>query len=541
MNDALAQARAALQQLSPQRRLLLGGVVVGVIALLLVVGTWATKPDYALLFGNLPAQDAGRVIEQLDGEGVTYDLRDGGSSIYVPRSEVYGLRLRLATEGVVSQGPAGYELFDGGTLGMTDFMQKLNVKRALEGELARTISSIQQVESARVHLVLPERSAFREQQTAASASVVLAVRGTLAPDQVAGVTALVAGAVEGMSPSEVTVLDEAGRMLASPLMTGNASGLSTTQVQMREEIERHLASAGQSLLDQMLGPGRAVVRVAADLDLSRSSTETRSVDPEAQVLISEEKQSETGAGAEATSSVRNFEVTRQTQRTEREAGAIQALTVSVLLDEAAPPIEVARPQEEEEGEAPTPFTDQQLQQIEALVKNAVGFSETRGDRFAVQQIRFQAPEAPEAGFLGGQGAIWAGLGLRYGVLLIALFLGYRVLRRLTDTLAAVPDAPDASSSADDGAPDSLPRPGDELATDAPQRRADDVGLPEGAPRTTIETVSGDPYADKLSAEATHQLDHAGLIDDVRTAVVDSPDAAAAVVRAWLREDASLPT
>ena len=540
MNDALAQARTALQQLPPQRRLLLGGVVVGVIALLLAVGTWATKPDYALLFGNLPAQDAGRVIEQLDGEGVTYDLRDGGSSIYVPRSEVYGLRLRLATEGVVSQGPAGYELFDGGTLGMTDFMQKLNVKRALEGELARTISSIQQVESARVHLVLPERSAFRDQQTAASASVVLAVRGTLAPDQVAGVTALVAGAVEGMSPNEVTVLDEAGRMLASPLMAGNASGMSTTQVQMREEIERHLASAGQSMLDQMLGPGRAVVRVAADLDLSRTSTETQSVDPEAQVLISEEKQSETGAGTEATSSVRNFEVTRQTQRTEREAGAIQALTVSVLLDEAAPPVEVARPQEED---APTPFTDQQLQQIEALVKNAVGFSETRGDRFAVQQIRFQAPEAPEAGFMSGQGAIWAGLGLRYGVLLIALFLGYRVLRRLTDALAAVPDAPTAGDVAAGDATD------DELATRAPadgtpQRRADDpANLPgAAAPRTTIETVSGDPYAARLSAEAAQQLDHApDLVEDVRAAVVDSPDAAAAVVRAWLREDASLPT
>ena len=503
--------------------------MVGVVALLLVVGTWATQPDYALLFGNLPAQDAGRVIEQLDGEGVTYDLRDGGSSIYVPRSEVYGLRLRLATEGVVSQGPAGYELFDGGTLGMTDFMQKLNVKRALEGELARTIASIQQVESARVHLVLPERSAFRDQQTAASASVVLAVRGTLAPDQVAGVTALVAGAVEGMSPNEVTVLDEAGRMLASPLMAGNTAGLSTTQVQMREEIERHLASAGQSLLDQMLGPGRAVVRVAADLDLSRTSTETQSVDPEAQVLISEERQSETGAGAEASSSVRNFEVTRQTQRTEREAGAIQALTVSVLLDEAAPPVEVARPQEDD---APTPFTDQQLRQIEALVKNAVGFSEARGDRFAVQQIRFQAPEAPEAGFLGDQGAIWAGLGLRYGVLLIALVLGYRVLRRLTDTLAAVPDAPGAAT--DD----------DALAADTPRRRADDPpALPEGAaPRTTIEAVDGDPYAAKLSAEATHQLDHApDLIEDVRAAVVDSPDAAAAVVRAWLREDASLPT
>ena len=531
MNDLLAQARASFQQLTPQRRLLLGGVVVGVIALLLVVGRWATQPDYALLFGNLPAQDAGRVVEQLESEGIQYDLRDGGTSIHVPRSEVYGLRLRLATNGVVSQGPAGYELFDGGTLGMTDFMQKLNVKRALEGELARTIGSIQQVESARVHLVLPERSPFRDQQTSASASVVLAVRGTLAPDQVAGVTGLVAGAVEGMSPNDVTVLDEAGRMLASPQMgNGSDGGMSSTQVQMRQEIERHLSNAGQSMLDQMLGGGRAVVRVAADLDLSRTSTETNSVDPDAQVLISEERQSETGAGAEAESSVRNFEVTRQTQRTEREAGAIQSLTISVLLDEAAPAVDVGRPQDDDEGEtAPTPFSDEQLRQIEALVKNAVGFSEERGDRFAVQQIRFQAPEAAEGGFFsGGQGAIWAGLGLRYGVLLLALFLGYRVLRRMTDALAAQPE----TSTSDDKLADG--EAADRQLADTPN------GLPDaGAPTTTIETVEGDPYADKLSVEASAHLARApDLIEEIRATVVDSPDAAAAIVRGWLLEDAA---
>ncbi|GAB5537427.1 MAG: flagellar basal-body MS-ring/collar protein FliF [Rubricoccaceae bacterium] len=540
MTDLLAQARAALQQLTPQRRLLLGGVVVGVVGLLLLVGRWATQPDYALLFGDMPAPDAGRVVEQLDTEGITYDLRDGGTSIYVPRSEVYGLRLRLATNGVMSHGTAGYELFDGGTLGMTDFMQKLNVKRALEGELSRTISSIQQVESARVHLVLPERSPFRDQQTAASASVVLSVRGTLAPDQVAGVTGLVAGAVEGMSPSEVTVLDEAGRMLASPQMAnGSDAGMSTTQVQMRQEIERHLSDAGQSMLDQMLGPGKAVVRVAADLDLARTSTETNSVDPEAQVLISEERQSETGANNEAESSVRNFDVTRQTQRTEREAGAIQALTISVLLDEAAPPVEVARPQEDEEGEAaPTPFSDEQLRQIEALVKNAVGFNEERGDQFAVQQIRFQAPEVPEDGFFAaGQGAIWVGMGLRYGVLLLALFLAYRVFRRMTDALAAPPETPDATDalSSGDGS-EGENAPDRQLEGESPE------GLPEtGPPTTTIETVEGDPYAAKLSVEATQQLASTpDLIEDVRAAVVDSPDAAASVVKTWLKEDAEAP-
>ena len=506
--SALVQAREAVQQLPPQRRLLLGGVVVGVVAALLLVARWASAPDYALLFGGLGAQEAGRVVEQLEADGVTYDLRDGGTAVYVPRDDVYGLRLRLATEGVVSDGPAGYELFDGGTLGMTDFMQKLNVKRALEGELARTIGSVRQVNSARVHLVLPERSPFRDQQTAPSASVVLSVRGSLAPDQVAGVTALVAGAVEGLEPTGVTVLDEAGRLLASPGAAGAEAG-SSSQVEARREVEDHLAGAGQSMLDRMLGPGRAVVRVAAELDLSREVTETASVDPESQTVISEETQQETADGGTAESRVRNYEVTRETRRAEREAGQIRTLTVSVLLDEAAPPAD-GRPAEDG---ARTAFSDEQVRQIEALVKNAVGYDEARGDRFAVQQIRFSA-EPADAPLLPGGPLDWAALALRYAVVVVALVLGYRLLRRLADGVAAPPEPV---------ALDSEPSP---------------AGLLDGPDAPPTVATAGDVYAAKLSAEAQAQLEEEpDLLEDVRAHVVESPEAAAALVRSWLREDA----
>ena len=522
--SALVQARQSLQQLPPRRQAALAGVVVGAVVVLLLVARWATAPDYALLFGELAAGDAGRVVERLEAENVAYDLRDGGTAVYVPRAEVHRLRLGMATDGVVADGPAGYELFDTGTLGMTDFMQKLNVKRALEGELARTIGSVRQVEGARVHLVLPERSPFRDRQATPSASVVLNTRGALAPDQVAGITALVAGAVEGLDPSEVTVLDQAGRMLASP---GAASdGMTSGQIQMRRETEEHLAASGQTLLDQMLGPGRAVVRVAAELDLSRTSTERAAVDPESQTVISEEKQEEVGDGGGASSTVRNFEVTRERTVAEREAGAIQTLTVSVLLDEAAPPVDLARPQEE----GPTPFTDEQLRQIEALVKNAVGFQADRGDQFALQQIRFAA-EPESGGLLADAGWLEiAGLALRYGVVLLALFLAYRLLRRLADGLAAPADDAPALPAADVPA----------LAADIPAALPGaSRQLPQaGPPRATVEAVDGDPFADKLSAEARDRLaDAPALVEDVRAHVVDHPEAAAALVRAWLREDA----
>jgi len=526
--SALVQAREAVQQLPPRRRLLLGGVVVGVAVALLLVARWASRPDYALLFGGLPAQEAGQVVEQLESQGVAYDLRDGGASIYVPRGDVYGLRLRLATEGVVTEGPAGYELFDGGTLGMTDFMQRLNVKRALEGELARTIASVRQVERARVHLVLPERSPFQDQQVPASASVVLGVRGSLGPDQVAGVTALVAGAVEGLSTNEVTVLDEAGRMLAGPDATGAEAGLSTAQLRMREEVESHLAGAGQSMLDQLLGPGRAVVRVAADLELARTTSETNAVDPESQTVLSEELQEEAVEGGGATSTVRNYEVTRTTTRQEQEAGSIRALTVSVLLDEAAPPTDPAAA----EPGTPTPFTDDQLRQIESLVKNAVGFDEERGDRFAVQQLRFSTPAEPGGLLASADATVWAGLGLRYGIVLLVLFLAYRLLKRLADALAAPPARDPALDTAE--ADRQL---GDGLAVG---EDGELLGLPQGAPvRATIESVEADPYTAKLSPEAQALAGTSSLADDLRAAVDADPEAAAAVVRAWLREDAPI--
>lgn len=526
MQAAFAQARSAFSQLPAPRRAVLVGAVAGVLVLLLVVARWASQPDYALLFGSLSPADAGRVVEQLEADAVQYSLRDGGTAIYVPRDEVYGLRLRLASEGLVSDGPAGYELFDAGTLGMTDFMQRLNVKRALEGELARTIGSVQQVESARVHLVLPERSPFRDQQTPPSASVVLSVRGPLAPEQVAGVTALVAGAVEGMSPTQVTVIDEAGRMLAGPQAGGTAAGLSSAQLRMRQEVEEHLARAGQTMLDQMLGPGRAVVRVSADLDLARTETEANRVDPESQTMISEERQEEAGEnGSGAQSTVRNYELSRETVRAEREAGEIRGLTVSVLLDEAAP---AAGDTPREEG-APSPFSEAQLRQIESLVKNAVGFNPERGDRFAVQQIRFN----PDGGLdraadASAQRAEWVALGVRYGVILLALFLAYRLLRSLVRRLDAPAEAPAEAPV----------RPALDLVLPAAPAYAGDgasVPLPDyAAPRATIETVDGDVYAAKLAPGAPPAAD---LLASVTAHVQSHPSDAAALVRTWLHEDA----
>ncbi|MDX1532322.1 MAG: flagellar basal-body MS-ring/collar protein FliF, partial [Rhodothermales bacterium] len=235
-------------RLTPGQRLTLGAVLVGSVAVLGAVAYWANRPDYALLFGRLDAADAAQIVEELREQNVTYDLREGGTAVYVERDAVYDLRLQLTSSGLVSEGPVGYELFDGGTLGMTDFMQKLNYKRALEGELARTIQNVRGVDQARVHLVLPERSPFRDRQTPPSASVVLALRGgvRLQPPQVEGVASLVAGAVEGMAVADVTVLDTRGTPLSDPSAGDDDLALTTTQLRTQRAVEEHLVEGGQT-------------------------------------------------------------------------------------------------------------------------------------------------------------------------------------------------------------------------------------------------------------------------------------------------------
>ncbi|MEX0599702.1 MAG: flagellar basal-body MS-ring/collar protein FliF, partial [Rhodothermales bacterium] len=251
MNPFFQNVQAFLRRLSPGQKLSLGLVVVGGVGIIGAIAFWAGQPNYALLFGNLEPGDANQVVEALQADGVKYEIKNNGTAVYVPRDDVYELRLRFAGDGLVSDGPLGYELFDRGTLGMTDFMQKLNLKRALEGELSRTITNVRQVDVARVHLVMPERSPFRETQVEPTASVVLKLAGSsrLTSEQIDGITQLVAGAVEGLAPADVTVLDTRGNMLSNPNQ-GDADAISSsTQLEYQRSVEKHLTDKGQSMLD----------------------------------------------------------------------------------------------------------------------------------------------------------------------------------------------------------------------------------------------------------------------------------------------------
>ncbi len=528
MPPFLQNIRGFLGRLTLAQRAMLGLLVVGGAALLVGVAYWTSQPDYALLFGNLDSTDANKVVEALREDEIAYDLREGGSAVYVPRASVYELRLRFASEGRVSKGQIGYELFDRGTLGMTDFMQKLNLKRALEGELSRTVASIRQVERARVHLVMPERSPFRDQQQRPSASVVVQRAGSagLSQGQIAGMTALVAGAVEGMSSADVTVLDTDGTMLSDPDAGDTDLTLTSTQLDMQRSVEKHLAESGQSMLDEVLGPGNAIVRVSATLDFSRTVSERKLVDPESATVISEERLEEEGeATGTANSTVRNYDLSRTTERSEKSIGDVSYLTVSVILDQ---------PEEaDEQAGAPADgtvqtasFTGGDLAEIESLVKNAVGFKPERGDRFAIHQTRFDQSAEDEmvTALREQEQSERIERYIRYGLIVLALlaaaWLVRSTMRRLTTLGHNEPLWLEQTTDDDE---DDLLQIGN---------GDDDEALPQEEQMQLVD----DMYTSKLSEEAKRRLKAKHLMfEEIKKQADESPDETAALLRTWLAE------
>ncbi|HLA63015.1 MAG TPA: flagellar basal-body MS-ring/collar protein FliF, partial [Rhodothermales bacterium] len=520
----------------------------GALALLIGVATWANRPDYALLFGSLPAADAGRLVEQLEESATPYELRDGGAALYVPREQVYELRMRFAAEGLVSDGQTGYELFDRTTLGMTDFMQQVSYKRALEGELARTITSVEGVQTARVHLVLPERSAFRDRQVEPSASVVLHLTGGARPDpeRVAGIAALVAGAIEGLDPNSVTILDQRGERLSSPTGTADGASMTASQIEQQRAVEDHLAERGQTMLDRMLGDSRAVVRVAAAINFNRTVVETNRIDPESQTAVSEETTEETGEISQATSTVRNYEMTRSHETEERNGGGVERLTVSVLLDQRREPV----PGTEGETQA-QPYTPAELREVEALVRNAVGLDAERGDRITIQQAAFDTSLEDQAvdDAAAERTDERLRLGLRYGLMIVALVLAAWLLRAATarvTTLSEPEYEPEqgygeipAELLALGGArPSSSSGDGAMLMPEAPF-----VSLAQHARTPDHAAVQEDFYTSRLSPEAKARLAaRRQQYDETRDAVAEKPEEAAALIQSWLAEDrlAALP-
>jgi flagellar M-ring protein FliF len=442
------------------RLLVLAGVGVGLVAAMVAMTLNLTAQPKALLFSNMDLKEAAEVTQALDQAGVKYELKGDGSTIMVDRDKVASTRLMISGKGLVTSGSVGYEIFDtGSALGQTDFVQQLNRQRALEGELARTIRSLNGVTDARVHLVLPKRQLFEEEAEKPSASVTIAIGARKpTPDQIQGIQNLVAGAVGGLTPDGVTIVDQKDGKTLSAAGAGNLGRMADDR---RSEVEHKLGERIKELVEGVVGPGKARVEVTADIDLARVTEQKETYDPDGQVVRSEqtsEENSEEGAGdgnnavgaagnipggqgaapflplnkntSRGAQSTTNYEISKTVRTEIVEPGMIQKISVSVAVDGATAAGADGKPG------AYTARTPEEMAKLEELVKAAVGFNPGRGDQVKVLNVRFAREAVTDAGEASGnpltnfdKNDIMRAVELALGalVVLLLLFFGLRPL------------------------------------------------------------------------------------------------------------------
>jgi flagellar M-ring protein FliF len=452
----------------------------------MAIAFWSQKPDMQVLFANLAPDDAAAIVEKLKESKVPYELEQGGATILVPSSQVHALRLELAGQGLPHGGGVGFELFDRTTVGLSDFVQKLNYRRALQGELARTIAQLPEVERARVHLALPERRLFSTEREEPRASVVVSLRRgqTLSKAQTQGIVHLVASSVEGLKPEHVTVLDGHGRLLSEPPDEG-PTRLTNSQLDYQRALERDLETRIQSMLERVVGPNKAVVRVASTLDFRQVELTEERFDPNGQVVRSEQRSQEQTSGTNtvsggppgvqsnlptelqaqpavtlpsSTSTTQNktetinYEISRTVSRIVEPAGTIKRLSVAVLVDGTYEPVKAG---EGAQGSRRyVPRSEAEMKHLEEIVKKAMGYSAERQDQVEVVNVPFEAGVEEDVGVTDESQSAWRTAVtpfVRYGVgavlaALILIFVVRPLIKALTTERPVVlPQGSTASS------------------------------------------------------------------------------------------------
>ena len=344
--------------------------------------------DMVPLYGRLSTEDAGSVVDKLTNDGVRFRLSNGGRTISVPSRQVYSLLLKLSQQGLPKGEGEGLEILDQSPLGVSDFTQKVHYQRALQGELTQTISAMDGVENARVHLVFPEDSPFLDATDGARASVVLTLRQNTPLDrrQISGLVHLVSGAVKGLKSENVSILDNEGRLLAGGRSDTGVYGRGNELLDLQREAEHYLEEKTSTLLETLLGPGRAIVRVRVEMDDRVVKEQTNTYDAGGP-LRSEQQ---TAAPSSEPSFVKNYEVGSTVREIVASPGAVKKLYVSVAVDGTT----------KDDPQKPgtplyTPRTPDEMSSIEALVRQAVGFSEDREDQMEVKNIAFDTTHRNE--------------------------------------------------------------------------------------------------------------------------------------------------
>jgi flagellar M-ring protein FliF len=545
-----SRALAVLRTLGPARLLALGATGIGLLAFFAFLVLRLAEPEYTLLYGSLEFEDSAEITRRLEGLGVPFRLLDDGSAILVPTDRALRLRMTLAEEGLPRGGTVGNEIFDQvSALGTTNFLANVNLRRALEGELARTIASLADVGAARVHLVLPRRELFRRDQVEPSASITLRMLGSRRLDrrQVQAVQHLTAAAVPGLSPERITLVDDQGTLLARGGEADPDGVVPSQMEEFREAYEARLEHSIEQLLAHSLGAGRVDAEVSAELDFDRVTLTEETYDPDGQVVRSTQTvEEETEAaerddddavtvgnnlpnlGADAAAAARtssestvrteetvNYEISRTLRNHVQMGGRVHRLSVAVLVDGRRVP--------GEGGELTyQPLDDEELAEIASLVRSAIGFDQERGDSVEVRSMAFTSPP-PEAFDEAGP---WLDL-TKHDLMRLVEILVLGAIGLLLILLVVRPAMrrllPPASLPALSG--DRAPALPAGIASPA-------LAAPAGQPETPNEL---DPDAPRVDIAQVQGRVRADLIKQVRDAIDQAPEDTAAIVRGWLQE------
>ncbi len=549
--------------LSIANRLGIARIAAMVVVAIMLLGFFAliifriSAPQMAPLYSGLSFDDSAAIVSELQTLNIDYELRSEGETILVNRDEITQIRMELAKSGLPTRGQVGFEIFDKqNNLGATSFVQNINQVRALEGELARTISSLARIKTARVHLVLPQRELFKRDKKDPSASIVLGVRGELSASEIRAIQHLVSSAIEGLSPSRVSIVDDAGRLLASGAGEDDAMGAVSSLMQERTiNIENRIRTNIEKMLSDVLGDGRVRVQVSAEIDLNRSTITSETYDPESQVVRSTQIRelsneasgpalqggvsianelpgasdgaNTTGGTSEqskTTEEVVNYEISKIVETSVKEAGAIKRLSIAVVVD--------GRYVQDANGAMTyEPRSEDELAQLTALIRSAVGFDANRGDQIEVVNMQFA--ERPELTQLGT-----AAPGLfdftkddlinfaeMLVTLLISIALLFFIARPLVKRILEPEDSLLSPSQGQLTHIDGEVQTGQQMGSDGSPLTQEEIGENES------KTPAWVGQAKQMGEEQAKTLNEVGKV------IAENPKQSAMIVRNWLGESA----
>ncbi|MFC1537377.1 flagellar basal-body MS-ring/collar protein FliF [Gemmatimonadota bacterium] len=396
----LSQAKDIWTRMSANQRFAAIGVTtltfLGMISMLI----WAQRPKYEVLYSRLEQEDAQNIVMELEANQIPYKLEQNGTAILLPSKQVPETRITLAGKGLPRAAGVGYEIFDQVNIGVTDFVQKINYRRALEGELTRSIETMGVVEKARVHIVIPEERLFSEDQKKSTASIMIKLKPSskIEEEHVLGITHLVASSIEGLEPEDITIVDSYGNLLSSVQATDPMVKLTAHQLDLRQRMDDYLTRKVQTLLNGVMGQGNTIVRVSAEIDFQKLDQTIRTFDPNGTVVRSEQSDETTTTNTKETlttgqtSTVTNFDINETMEHVVQQAGNVRRLTVSVSVNYMR---QLVTDPNGNEVLQRTPRTQQELDNIRGVVQNSIGLDMLRGDEIAISQFDFDTSQIDE--------------------------------------------------------------------------------------------------------------------------------------------------